>query len=86
LRTRRGHAPKPPVAALRDESLRGAGLDVFEQEPLARDDPLFEFDNVIITPHMAGLTRQTSIRRARVAVSNVLRVLAGDGPLEGAVE
>jgi phosphoglycerate dehydrogenase-like enzyme len=74
------------VAALRNESLGGAGLDVFEQEPLARDDPLFEFDNVIITPHMAGLTRQTSIRRARVAASNVLRVLAGDGPLEGAVE
>jgi phosphoglycerate dehydrogenase-like enzyme len=74
------------VVAPRDGSLRDAGRDLFELEPLARGDPLFEFENVIITPRMAGLARQTSIRRARVAASNVLRVLAGDGPLEGAVE
>ena len=73
------------VAALRNGSLRGAGLDVFEQEPLAPDHPLLEFENVIITPHMAGLTHQTSLHRARVAASNVRRVLAGDAPLEGIV-
>jgi phosphogluconate 2-dehydrogenase len=73
------------VAALRNGSLRGAGLDVFEREPLATDHPLLELENVIVTPHMAGLTHQTSLRRARVAASNVRRVLAGDAPLEGIV-
>jgi phosphoglycerate dehydrogenase-like enzyme len=50
---------------------------IFGEAPVSSPSVLF------ITPHMAGLTRQTSIRRARVAASNVLRVLAGDGPLEG---
>jgi phosphoglycerate dehydrogenase-like enzyme len=73
------------VDALESGALRGAGLDVFEEEPLPLDHPLFALDNAILTPHMAGLTRQTSKRRARCAADNVLSILRGGGPLNGLV-
>ena len=44
------------VAALRDGTLAGASLDVFETEPLAADSPLWTFDNVVITPHLAAIS------------------------------
>jgi phosphoglycerate dehydrogenase-like enzyme len=73
------------VGALESGRLRGAGLDVFEQEPLPADHPLLRLENAILTPHMAALTRQTSIRRARFAADNVLSVLRGGEPLNGVV-
>ena len=42
------------VAALRERRIKGAGLDVYEKEPPARDNPLFELDNVVLSPHAAG--------------------------------
>jgi phosphoglycerate dehydrogenase-like enzyme len=47
------------VAALEAGEIAGAGLDVFESEPLAPDHPLFAFDNVVTTPHSAAMTVQT---------------------------
>ncbi len=44
------------VAALRDRRIAGAGLDVFEVEPLPADDPLIGLDNVILTPHWSAST------------------------------
>ncbi len=44
------------VAALRDGTLAGASLDVFETEPLPADSPLWDFDNVVITPHVAAVS------------------------------
>lgn len=43
------------IAALRERRIAGAGLDVFEYEPMHRDNPLLAFDNVILTPHSAGI-------------------------------
>jgi phosphoglycerate dehydrogenase-like enzyme len=73
------------VEALRAGALGGAGLDVFEHEPLPLDDPLLQLENVVVTPHTAGLTPQTSKRRARLAADNVLSVLRGGEPLNGVV-
>jgi phosphoglycerate dehydrogenase-like enzyme len=42
------------IAALRKGSIKGAGLDVYEQEPPLKDNPLFELDSVVLTPHSAG--------------------------------
>ena len=61
--------------------IRGAGLDVFGEEPLAAANPLLHLPNVITTPHTAGVTRGTSRRRSAAASENAVRMLAGEEPL-----
>lgn len=65
--------------ALRSRQIAGAGLDVFEVEPLF-ESPLFALDNVVVTPHQAGLTRGGKIGAAVRAARNVLEVLRGSIP------
>jgi phosphoglycerate dehydrogenase-like enzyme len=69
------------VNALRSHQIAGAGLDVFAVEPLPLNDPLLSLDNVVLTPHVAGATYETSRRRAAAAAENVQRVARGDKPL-----
>ena len=64
--------------ALTEGKIAGAGLDVLEVEPTPADNPLFDLDNVIITPHMAGQSQETALRAARFAYGNILRVLNGN--------
>ena len=68
------------IEALRDGSVGGAGLDVFQQEPLAADNPLCGMENVILTPHMAALTKESSIKVAMQAVKQALIKLEGGMP------
>lgn len=63
--------------ALRTGHLAGAGLDVFDQEPPAPDNPLLTLPNVITAPHMAGVTWEAWNRMAFVAMQNVIGVLDG---------
>ena len=65
--------------ALVQGRIAGAALDVFEVEPLT-DSPLFALDNVILTPHQAGLTHRAKSDAAVTAVRNALAVLAGTAP------
>jgi phosphoglycerate dehydrogenase-like enzyme len=69
------------VEALRAKQIRGAGIDVFTEEPPKPDHPLLQMDNVIATPHIAGMTRGTSRRRGNAAAENVFRVEKGQSPL-----
>ena len=64
--------------ALTEGKIAGAGLDVLEVEPTPADNPLFDLDNVIITPHMAGQSQETALRAAHFAYGNILRVLSGE--------
>ena len=66
------------VEALGSGRLGAAGLDVFETEPAAAGNPLFELDNVVCSPHVAWLTRETLERSLAVAVENCRRLEAGD--------
>lgn len=68
------------VEALQKGQLKGAGLDVFEEEPLPADHPLLQLDNVLLTPHSSGYTPQTPRRRMEAAVANVERIAKGQPP------
>jgi phosphoglycerate dehydrogenase-like enzyme len=73
------------AAALRERRIGGAGLDVLTQEPPPADHPLLALENVLITPHTAGLT-DTAYRRMCVeTVEQVLLNLAGKPPNPGNV-
>ena len=69
------------VTALRHQQILGAGLDVFEREPLASNHPLLTLPNALLTPHSAGITRDTWSRRGEFAFANLRRVLDGAEPL-----
>lgn len=69
------------VAALRAGRIGGAVLDVFAEQPLAAGHPYFSFDNVVITPHMAGITEESMMRMGVGAAEESLRVLAGELPI-----
>lgn len=66
------------VDALKTGSIASAAVDVTEPEPLPRDHPLLELDNVIIAPHLGSATRQTREKMAQRSVDNLLAGLAGD--------
>ena len=74
------------IDALRQGRIAGAGLDVFEQEPVDPDNPLLTMDNVVVTPHIAGTTWNTWFRRAEFAYQNMQRVWNGEAPLAVAQE
>ena len=63
------------IEALREGRIGGAALDVFATQPLPPDHPYFGFDNVIITPHMAGITEESMMRMGVGAAEETLRVL-----------
>ena len=72
LETWHGQAPRFVIAA--------AALDVFDEEPPPTDHPLFTLDNVILTPHSAGLSKEAAIR---MSISTARNALAGlDGKLD----
>jgi phosphoglycerate dehydrogenase-like enzyme len=66
------------IRALRDGWIAGAALDVFDQEPLPADSPLWEMENVIVTPHISGGTAIYNQRAVAIFTANLRRYLAGD--------
>ena len=60
--------------ALLNEKIAGAGLDVFDIEPTPSSNPLFKLKNVILSPHIAGVTVESTVRMATETVQNVLDV------------
>lgn len=73
------------TSALQHGEIAGAGLDVFETEPLPSDHPLWGMENVIITPHTAGVAPHTTKRRIEVLTENLRRFIAGE-PLRNVVD
>jgi phosphoglycerate dehydrogenase-like enzyme len=72
---------KELVEALKNGEIAGAGLDVFEQEPLDKKSPLWELENVIITPHTAGSTEYYNQRVIEdIFIPNLKEYLAGNRP------
>lgn len=67
--------------ALKEKRLAGVALDVFQVEPPPLDSPLLTLDNVILTPHMVGQTKDSFAAIPKVAVENVSRILNDEPPL-----
>ena len=68
------------IEALRARRIAGAMLDVYEHYRLAPDHPLFALDNVVLTPHLAGMTVESRSRMSEAAAEEMLRMLAGEPP------
>lgn len=68
------------VKALKSGKLRGAALDVFQEEPPRNDHPFFEIQNIILTPHMGAHADSATNRMGRMALDECLRVLSGEQP------
>ncbi len=66
--------------ALAARQIYAAGLDVFEQEPIPRNDPLLKLDNVIVVPHIASASIPTRTKMAVIAAQNLVAVLQGGTP------
>lgn len=87
VNTGRGGTIREPalIRALQEGWIAGAGLDVFETEPLPDDSPLWAMDNVIITSHCADVTPHYGERATEIFLDNLQRYRAGD-PLRNVVD
>lgn len=68
------------IEALRAGEIAGAGLDVFEQEPTASDNPLLKMENVIVSPHNGAATFESMERMATHAAAGIIATLNGERP------
>jgi phosphoglycerate dehydrogenase-like enzyme len=73
------------IQALRAGRIAGAALDVFEHEPLRSDSPLYELENVILTPHVSGASPRYMDRAVPLFCENLARYLRGT-PLRNLVD
>jgi D-3-phosphoglycerate dehydrogenase len=82
INTSRGPVVDEPalIKALQEKRIAGAGLDVFEKEPVASDNPLLKMDNVIVMPHSASYS-DAAFKRLRQRVGReAARILNGKWP------
>jgi D-3-phosphoglycerate dehydrogenase len=79
ISTARGHIHDEAALAeaLHSRAIAGAGLDVWATEPPPREHPLLQFDNVLVSPHTAGVTRETRHNMGKIAAAQVLDAIDG---------
>ncbi len=68
------------IRALRSGQIAAAGLDVFEREPVAPDNPLLAMENVVLTPHSAGFSDEAIRSGRRQGAEELARMLRGELP------
>ena len=72
---------KDLVAALKKKIIAGAGLDVFEQEPINKSHPLVKLQNVVLAPHIGSSTKETRAKMAEITVKNLNLGMNGEKPI-----
>lgn len=71
---------KALIKALEEKKILGAGLDVFEQEPIDKNHPFLKMDNVVLMPHVGSATKKTRSDMAMLAAENLVKGLWGEVP------
>jgi len=66
--------------AIKNGKIAGAGMDVFEQEPPLKDNPLLTLDNVVVTPHIGANTKEGQLRAGLITAEQMMKVLDGKDP------
>ncbi len=66
------------IRALTEGRIRGAGLDVFHKEPLPEESPLWDLENVLLTPHLGGFSDGTNRRAVELMAENIKRFRQGE--------
>ena len=72
---------KALLKAIKNKWIAGVGLDVYWEEPADPKDPLYQFENVITLPHIAGSSEESQDRMQAVVVGNIFRVAKGEKPI-----
>jgi D-3-phosphoglycerate dehydrogenase / 2-oxoglutarate reductase len=82
MTTARGfiHDERALAEALREKRIAGAGIDVWDKEPPPSEHPLLQFDNVIASPHTAGVTHEARANMGRIAAEQLIMTLDGKRP------
>jgi phosphoglycerate dehydrogenase-like enzyme len=68
------------VSALQARRIAGAAVDVYDPEPPSRENPLYQLDNIVLSPHLASMTEEGRRRMGVTVVEEVLKVLRGEMP------
>lgn len=68
------------IQALKEKRIRGAALDVFDEEPLPYDHILTKFENVILTPHIAGSAKEVNLLQSQIVFEELCRFTQGERP------
>ena len=68
------------IKYLSDQNIAGAALDVFEEEPISKDSPLLKFENVIFSPHNAGISPKSLTLSYKMSFDEIIRIASGKEP------
>lgn len=68
------------IDSLRENTIAGAALDTYVDEPINPENPLFKLKNTIVTPHVAGMTYDVRVKSMQILVDDIVRVLKGEVP------
>ena len=71
---------KDLVIALKEKIIAGAGLDVFETEPINKNHPFLKLENIVLAPHVGSSTKETRVKMAKITIKNLILGMKGKKP------
>ena len=72
---------KDLVTALKQKIIAGAGLDVFDIEPMSKNHPLTKLENIVLAPHIGSSTKETRSKMAEITIKNLMLGIEGKKPV-----